>query len=257
MLQLQDEQGVPIRDADGSTPSWSYTWTSYGSALFEFKNVPQGRYQLGVEGVRAAEEVVWVETGESGVELLLEKLCRLHLTVRDASTGALLQGEANAQVEGGVSSANWSRVWNGRGSLEFPTGQALRLAVEAESYRGKFIELGDVPLPGTELTREIELEPGRTVELLIKPEAAVEDGRFAGVILRQADGSPFKNLPITYRTHPGAVFLLGMPREAFLVDFPARGTREVMFTVLVPAAEAAAPGAAADLSRVQVDWPED
>ena len=78
-----------------------------------------------------------------------------------------------------------------------------------------------------------------------------------GVILRQADGSPFKNLPITYRTHPGAVFLLGMPREAFLVDFPARGTREVMFTVLVPAAEAAAPGAAADLSRVQVDWPED
>lgn len=256
ILRLLDANGEWITNEDGSRPRWASTYTTVREGKFRFRGVPDGRYRLSIAGANPVEEVIWVETGSEDVAIELVAQCQLDITVRDQRTGALVAGEGSVQVEGTGGGLNWSQLWDGRGVVEFPTGQDLSLVVDVAGMRGRTIPLGDVLVPGTKLTREIQLERGREVELRISPEAAVGDGRFAGVMLRKADGSPFADLPINYRTRHGTVTLMSVPREAFVVQFPIRGTREARFQVDVPAA----PDTNEDgvlTTSVDVAWPQD
>lgn len=146
----------------------------------------------------------------------------------------------------------WATVWNGSGQVEFSAGEELQLSLDATGYQAKLMPLGDVLIPGSTVTRRVELQRGREIHLQIQPIEAVEDGRFAGIRVLNADGDEIPDYPISYRTIPGKVFLYSAPRQALQVHFVRRGTRDTWFFVEVPRQE----GESEEPTLVQARWPD-
>lgn len=266
--QEWEGRSVPIQllHLDGSRPTdpdtnlsyaWASTSTRWGTGAFRFENVPPGRYRLHFYYIALKEAEVLAEAGQEDLIVEMQAMCRLKLQVADALTGELIPGETSAQVQSELGGFSWAFLWNGEGTAEFAPGANLRVSINREGYRARLVQLGDVLVPGSELSQRVELQRGRTVRLQISPAAAVQDGRFAGLIVRDTEGNEIADYPFNYRTRSGEVDVLNAPREGFQVWMLDRETREPILKLQIAAAEGPAPASieTEELSTVPVTWP--
>lgn len=266
--QEWDGRSIPIQlnHLDGSRPTdpvtklplaWSSTSTRWGTGQFRFEHVPPGRYRLHFFYIALNDPEVLADAGQEDLIVEMQAMCRLHLQVVDAQTGELIPGETNAQVQTKLGGFSWASLWNGVGTAEFAPGGELRVSIDREGYRSLLLPLGDVFVPGSEITRRVELVRGRTVRLQVSPGTAVHDGRFAGLVVRDANGNEIANYPVNYRTHSGEVDVLNAPREAFQIWMLDRETREPILKLPVAAAEGEPPAeiTRVELTTMQVRWP--
>jgi hypothetical protein len=255
-LQLLDGSS-PLDPLSNRTAAWASASTQWGTGKFRFENVPPGRYRLYFFYIALKEAEIVAEAGQEDLIVEMQAMCRLHLQVADALTGELIPGETNAQVQSERGGFNWASLWNGEGSAEFAPGAGLSVSIDCEGYRGLLHPLGDVLIPGSELDLRVELQRGRTVRLQVSPPEAVEDGRFAGLAVRDLEGKVIADYPLSYRTRSGEVDVLNAPREAFQVWMLDRELREPVLRVQIPAAKAAPPASAKseEISIIPLTWP--
>lgn len=256
-----------LHHLDGSFPTeestrrpyaWASDTTENQTGAFRFEGVPPGQYRLSFYNfaLKQAEQIV--SPGQQDLRIEMLAMCRMRVEVADARTGARIRGEGRAQLHSDPNGFAWANLWNGEGTVEFAPGPAITLEVDCDGYRSKIVPMGDVLVPGSELSQRVELERGRVVRLQVTPAEAVEDGRFAGMSIRDTAGNEIADFPLGYRTRPGEIDVFHAPREAFQLWMLDRATREPIFKVMVPAAEGEPPASPETEERtvVQVRWPE-
>jgi hypothetical protein len=258
-IQLLHLDGSQPTDTINNRPlTWASTSTRRGTGRFRFENVPPGSYRLHFHYIALKKAEIFAEAGQEDLVVEMQAMCRLSLQVADANTGELIPGETNAQVQGELRGFAWADLWNGEGTVEFVPGADLSVSINREGYRAVLLPIGDVLVPGSELSRRVELQRGRTVRLQVSPAEAVEDGRFAGLVIRNLAGNEIADYPLSYRTRPGEVDVLNAPREAFQIWLLDRETREPILKTIVAAAEGEPPAAITGEERttLRVRWPE-
>lgn len=256
-----------LHHLDGSTPAdpatrrphaWASCATTKQTGAFRFQGVPPGQYRLSFYNVALTASEQIVSPGQQDLRIEMLAMCRMRVQVADARTGVPIAGEGSAQLHSEANGFAWATLWNGVGTLEFAPGPGVTLEVDSEGYRSRVISIGDVLVPGSELSQRIELERGRTVRLQVTPAEAAEDGRFAGMLIRDALGNEIADFPLGYRTRPGEIDVFHAPREAFQLWMLDRATRDPILKVMVAAAEGEPPASPGNEERtlMQVRWPE-
>ncbi len=246
-------------EADTRRPfAWASATTTSQTGAFRFEGVPPGQYRLSFYNVALKDPSLLVSPGQEDLRVEMLAMCRMRVQIADARTGALIAGEGRAQVHSEPNGFAWANLWNGEGTVEFAPGPDVTLEVDRDGYRSKIIPIGDVLVPGSEISRRVELDRGRVVRLQVTPPEAVEDGRFAGMSIRDAAGNEIPDLPLGYRTRPGEIDVFHAPREAFQLWMLERATRKPILKVLVAAAEGEPPASPDTEKRMvmQVQWPE-